>query len=106
MKLISRNFTVRTTRGCLALLCGVLFSINWALAAEIWLAGTDPVVRRTSYKDEQPTDYMQLFADDAPWRNAAASVKVFKVSTQFVVGATDEHLARMFANLKQRRIEF
>jgi len=90
----------------LAALWGIFLLSGSALAAEIWLAGTDPVVRRTSYKDEQPTDYMQLFEDNARWVNAAANVKAFKTTTQFVVGATDEQLAKMFAGLKKRKISF
>jgi hypothetical protein len=90
----------------LAVFCGAVFLSNAAQATDVWLAGTDPVVRRTSYKDEQPTDYMQLFEDNAPWTNAAKNTKAFKTTTQFVVGATDEQLSKMFANLKKRKISF
>ena len=96
----------RVGRACrhLGVLCGTLLSCSSALAADIWLAGADPVLRHTSYKDDRPTDYMQLFQDNAPWENAARHVKVFKVYTQFVLGATDEQLAEMFANLKKQHI--
>jgi hypothetical protein len=83
----------------------MLLTCTSVLAADIWLAGSDPVLRRTSYKDERPTDYMQLFEDNAPWGNAARKVKAFKVYTQFVASATDEQLAKLFADLKKRRID-
>jgi hypothetical protein len=95
-----------TKQYMLAVFCGIYFLSNAAPAADIWLAGTDPVVRRTSYKDEQPTDYMQLFDENAPWANAAKNIKAFKTTTQFAVGATDEQLSKMFAGLKERKISF
>lgn len=94
------------SQSIVATLCAILLASGSALAGEIWLGGTDPVVRKTSYKDDQPSDYMQLFDDNAPWANAAANVKVFKTTTQFVVGATDEQLTKIFAALKKRKIAF
>jgi hypothetical protein len=75
-----------------------------APAAEIWFAGTDPVLRKGAYKDTQPTDFMQLFDDNAPWGYAAKNVKVFKTYTQFVREGTDDQLRKMFAGLKKRNI--
>ena len=88
MNPLSRHRTRRTSACILAALCGTLFTGSGVPAADIWLAGTDPVFRQTSYKQVQPTDYMQLFEDTAPWGNAARNVRVFKVYTQFVAGAT------------------
>jgi hypothetical protein len=105
---LKRSINIRSPalKRVLAALCGIFLVSGSAVAAEIWLAGTDPVVRRTSYKDEQPSDYMQLFEDNAAWANAAANVNAFKTTTQFVVGATDEQLTKMFAGLKKRKISF
>jgi hypothetical protein len=104
----TRSINIRSPalQRVLASLCGIFLVSVSARAAEIWLAGTDPVVRRTSYKDEQPSDYMQLFEDNAAWAKAAANVNAFKTTTQFVVGATDAQLAKMFAGLKKRNISF
>jgi hypothetical protein len=72
-------------------------------ATEIWLAGVDPVVRKTFDPHTVP-DYLDLFQPDAPWHKAAKAVAVFKTSTQFLVNASDQTLSRMFADLKQRHI--
>ena len=105
--MLKTSIAVRVTaRRVLVALCGMAFASGSAHGTDIWLGGTDPVVRRTSYKDETPTDYMQLFDDNAPWANAAANIKAFKTTTQFVVEATDEQLTEMFTSLKNRKISF
>lgn len=107
MKLLPTSGNPRVLRRRLLAFCVMLLTSATVLATDIWLAGTDPVVRRTSYKDERATDYMQLFNDNnAPWQNAAKHVQAFKVSTQFVLQATDDQLAKMFAGLKKRNIAF
>ena len=75
---------------------------NSALGSQLWLSRTGPWIRQTA----TPTDFMQLFLDDAPWSNAAANVKVFKVAAPFAIAATDEQLTRMFVSLKKRHIAF
>ncbi len=83
------------------LLVGLL-ACNSALAAQVWLSRTGPWIRQTA----TPTDFMQLFMDDAPWANAAANVKVFKVAAPFAIAATDDQLTRIFVSLKKRNIAF
>src|SRR5271155_3508438 len=101
---MTRNFTkagLGAKLNLLTLLVGLL-ACNSALAAQVWLSRTGPWVRQTA----TPTDFMQMFQDDAPWSNAAANVKVFKVAAPFAITATDEQLTRMFVSLKKRNIAF
>ncbi len=79
-----------------------LFVFHSALGSQLWLSRTGPWIRQTA----TPTDFMQLFLDDAPWTNAAANVKVFKVAAPFAIAATDEQLMRMFVSLKKHNIAF
>ncbi len=80
-------------------------NVTSAHAAQIWLAGVDPVVRRT-IQPEITSDYMDLFRSDAPWSAAAANVQVIKISTQFVLSGSDEELLQVFGALKRRKIAF
>ncbi len=47
---------------------------------------------------------MDLFAPDAPWPNAAAHIKVFKIYNSVLASYSNEELKRMFADLKRRQI--
>ncbi|MEW6641201.1 MAG: hypothetical protein AB1586_11900 [Pseudomonadota bacterium] len=79
-------------------------------AEQIWLSGVDPVVaadRAASSKAAAPApanDFMELFKPDAPWRTAARSTGIFKISTQFLHRASDAELTAMIAGLRQRHI--
>ena len=64
-----------------------------ANCAEIWLSG----------RPDMP-DYLQMFAPDASWARAAERIAVFKVSTRFLGGASDEVLRRVFSDLRRRHI--
>jgi len=81
----------------LCALAAVAFWVAWACSpancAEIWFSG----------RADMP-DYLQLFESSAPWARAAMNIRVFKVSTQFLGGASDENLIHVFSDLKRRHI--
>src|SRR5438552_4430661 len=74
-------------------------------AANIWLSGVDPEAQKGRHVTE-PADYMDLFKPDAPWKNAASSLAVFKVGTRFALHADDAELRTMIDDLKRRHIAF
>jgi hypothetical protein len=69
----------------------------------IWLGGEDPVVQQAKHKSN-PADYMDLFTPKAPWSTAASKLTAFKISTQFVLGASDQQLHTLMDDLKRRHI--
>lgn len=80
-----------------------LFVNQQAQAGQVWLCGLDPVTR--ARKDPgRDSDFMALFAPNAPWAEAARKVNVFKISTAFVLQGTDADLRATFAGLKARGI--
>jgi hypothetical protein len=72
-------------------------------AAQIWLAGEDPVVQADKHKS-QAADYMDLFKHDSPWRQTMSRLTALKVSSQFILRGSDEQLKAVFAGLKERHI--
>ena len=73
------------------------------LAALIWFCPLDPLYKpQLGYGGA--TDYMALFAPEAPWQAAAARVNVFKIYPQWAEQATDDQLRTQFADLKRRGI--
>jgi hypothetical protein len=74
------------------------------LAALIWFAPLDPLVRPQLGYGGAP-DYMALFSPDASWKNAASRVGVFKIYPQWVEQATDAQLRAQFADLRRRHID-
>jgi hypothetical protein len=74
-------------------------------APEVWLAGVDPTAQQARHVTE-PADYMDLFKPDAPWKNAASGLAVFKVGTRFALHADDAELRTMIDDLKRRHIAF
>jgi hypothetical protein len=72
-------------------------------AAEVWLAGIDPIARQ-AMNPNIGADFMSMFHPGAPWAHAAKQVQVFEVSTQFLLRAPDDSLSIMFADLKRRNI--
>ena len=91
--------------------CACLFAATALLAqvplaafgAQIWVGGHDPTTRSKAYPN-QPTDFMDLFAPDAPWKAAAKKISVFKVASRFILQGTDDQLKMTFAGLKARGI--
>src|SRR5258708_26955613 len=70
---------------------------------EIWFAPLDPIVRpEVGYGGS--ADFMRLFDPDAPWAKAASYIKVFKLYPQFMGGASDADLAKVFNWVDQHRI--
>ena len=49
-------------------------------------------------------DFAALFQSDAPWKDAAAHVNVFKLSTPFVLQATPEQIEAAIGDLNRRGI--
>ncbi len=94
----------------LGIVAALMFS-SVCRAQQIWLSGIDPVVaadRAASAKSSTPeavgNDFMALFHAQAAWRKAAASIQIFKVSTQFLQRADDAQLKTMIEDLRRRRI--
>jgi hypothetical protein len=96
---------LRTT-ACACLFAATALLAQFPLAAfgaQIWVGGHDPTTRSKAYPD-QPTDFMDLFAPDAPWKAAAKKISVFKVASRFILQGTDDQLKMTFAGLKARGI--
>ena len=63
---------------------------------EIWLAPQGI--------NHPAVDFAALFQPDAPWKDAASHVNVFKLSTPFVLQATPEQIAAVVSDLNRRGI--
>jgi hypothetical protein len=86
-----------------ALMAGCTYAAASDSAPTIWFAPLDSIYRPwQGYSGS--ADYMDLFAPDAPWPNAAAHVKVFKIYVTLLTSYSDQELKRMFADLKRRQI--
>jgi hypothetical protein len=76
----------------------------------IWFAPADPAVRTWVDSRNGSEDYMQLFSPGAPWAQAAARVKIFKMySNVFLLphlpgSLTDDQVRTVLADLKRRNI--
>jgi hypothetical protein len=74
-----------------------------AAATEFWLGERDPIVQQGGHH-QYPVDYVQLFAPDAPWQQAASRLTVFKVSTQLILFASDDLIRAAFQTMQRRHI--
>jgi len=72
-----------------------------ASAQEVWFCPLDPLVR-TGYGGSP--QYMSLFATNAPWAQAKARVKVFKIYPKWIDEATDADLKTQIAALQNAGI--
>src|SRR5690242_8854167 len=72
-------------------------------AAELWLAGVDPIGRRVLYQDAD-ADYVKLFQSNISWPRASNRVQVFKTSTRFLAEASDQQIKNMIDGLKRLNI--
>lgn len=97
-----RRRPFRSVLGAIAALAGL--GLHAARAADIWFGGVDPFVRQ-AIQPGVPSDYTDLFRPDAPWSKAAAQVKVFETSTQFVNRGSDDQVRAMLDDLRQRHIK-
>jgi hypothetical protein len=86
-----------------ALVALALIGQSPTVHAAVWLAGVDPFVR-ARMPGAGDGDFNALFEPDAPWKRAARTVSVFKVSTQYLLNGSDDELRRMIAGLSQRGI--
>ena len=90
-------------RTTFALLIGSTFLAHRAHGGELWLSGLDTVTR-AALSDGGPSDFLELFQPNSRWNAAASKVRVFKVSTQFLMRAPDEYLVTVFNGLRERHI--
>lgn len=71
----------------------------------IWFAPLPPMPERVGREFIGSVDFMKLFAEDAPWTNAAHHVDVFKLLGDWVIDyATDVELRQAVADLNRRGI--
>ena len=94
---------VRLLSSITLLLCSGISGAAIAATPQIWLSGVDTIVRQR-LDPGSTSDFMDLFQPGSPWRTAAASVRVFQVSTQFVTKASDDMLRIVLADLQRRNI--
>jgi hypothetical protein len=89
--------------GAAASVAAILPSTSRATEPEVWFCPLDPAVRQgPGY--ENVRQYMDLFQPDAPWEQAAAHLKVFKIYWGWAKDAKNEDLKKQFADLKRRGI--
>ncbi len=67
----------------------------------VWFCPLDPARHPGTTGSPQ---YMELFSPQAPWKEAASHVKVFKIYPQWIEQASDDDLRRQFADLSRRGI--
>ena len=89
---------MRSLSGVCLGLCLAAASVAPARATEFWFGGLDPVHKNG------PSDYMQLFAPDAPWQRAASRVSVFKIAAETVLLGSDDMLRSIFDSMHRRHI--
>src|SRR5580704_9439069 len=100
---------MKKMRHLLAMTIPVCFGIASSTAA----AAQDVVVVRAQPREiwlapqgvnHPSVDFAALFQPDAPWKDAASHVNVFKLSTPFVLQATPEQIAAVVSDLNRRGI--
>lgn len=79
-----------------------LLSISPHAGAAVWVAAVDPYAQRMN---PTGTKFMELFRPSAAWDVAAANTQVFKVSTQFLDGASDDEISAVVRELRRRHID-
>jgi len=97
---------VTELRGFVVLMLVIVGSLAMygpARGAEVWLASTDPY-GRGPHRPNVALDYLDLFAEDAPWQTVASRISVFKVGPSLVDAAPDDVLRRVFHDLDHRGI--
>lgn len=72
-------------------------------ATETWFCPLDPLSTQAK-QSHSSTDYMDLFRIDAPWRQAASHVQVFKTAVGLILQLSDHDVQQMLDNLKERNI--
>ena len=82
-----------------ALVCVVMSGA--VRAQEIWFA---PQAAPVGSRLHRASDLMDLFRPDAPWQDAAAHVKVFKLYASYLSGAPQDELDAIVGDLNRRHI--
>ena len=80
---------------CLGLL--IAASTTPSKATEYWLGGLGPV-------QKGPSDYMDLFAPNAPWQRGASRLSAFKIAAGTVLLGSDGMLRSIFDSMHQRHV--
>ncbi len=80
-------------------------ALSQARSAErqLWIGGISPVMQRHR-KLDNPSDWMAMFDDNAPWPVASAHMAYFKMPSQAVEMSTDEEMHTIIAGLRRRHI--
>jgi hypothetical protein len=73
-------------------------------APQIWFAPMDPIFRQDFYHQQDSQQFMGLFSPSSDWGPVAQHLQVFKLYSLFVMKASPQQLAGVFADLKQRHI--
>jgi hypothetical protein len=69
--------------------------------ASTWIAGVD---RYAQPQNPVGASFMELFQPGAHWKDAAADIQIFKISTQFLHQATDGELSSVIRSLNSKHI--
>lgn len=64
-------------------------------ATEVWLGPQSP---------KRAVDFLDMFTPDAPWKQAAAHVNVFKLYEGYLIDAPQDHVDKIVADLNRRHI--
>jgi hypothetical protein len=72
-----------------------------AHAAEVWLG---PQASVPPSPLSRAVDMLEMFTPEAPWQQAAANVKVFKLYASFLGGAPQDQVDKIVADLNRRHI--
>ncbi len=76
-------------------------SARLAVAQEIWFA---PPAAPLQSRLHRAVDFMDLFAPDAPWQQAAGHIKVFKLYGAYLSRAPQDEVNRIVSDLNRRHI--
>jgi hypothetical protein len=79
----------------------ILFAVGSAQAQEIWFA---PQAAPPDSRLSRAVDFMELFNPDAPWREAASHVKVFKLYASYLSRAPQGEVDAIVSDLNRRQI--
>ena len=90
---------VRSTISILLLLFSGAFGI--LSATEIWIA---PQASVPPSPLNRAVDFLDMFKSDAPWRNAAQVISVFKLYGSYLEHAPQDRVNLIVENLKSRHI--
>ena len=93
---------MKTIAALIILICVTTPTIAVAGQPSIWFCPLSQLTGPMLYTGSP--EYVSLFADDAPWKNATRHVTVFKIYRDWLADATDAELKNQFAFLKRHHI--